>query len=204
MATEPSDLPATSSPRAGAARYRAALLCAILRKESGTGHDVLGRWSWLLPRIIALLVVGPLVSLAGVLGLPRVAPAPTLGEAPCIASSSQELEPVVVMITKSQILVGDDPTPVVVLPARDQLVQGGVDAKYKHGGASDMIVVPLADALARARGAACHGHEGEACPMEAIVVADATTPYRLLVEVLFTLGYSDVGKYHLMVRAPKK
>ena len=30
-------------------------------------------------------------------------------------------------------------------------------------------------------------------------MADRTTPYRLLIEVLFTLGQSEFGKYHLMV-----
>jgi len=34
---------------------------------------------------------------------------------------------------------------------------------------------------------------------EAIIIADKTTPYRLLVEVLYTLGQSEYGKYHLMV-----
>jgi biopolymer transport protein ExbD len=34
---------------------------------------------------------------------------------------------------------------------------------------------------------------------EALIVADATTPYRLLIEVLYTLGQSEFGKYHLMV-----
>ena len=35
-------------------------------------------------------------------------------------------------------------------------------------------------------------------------MADATTPYRLLMEVLFTLGQSEFGKYHLMVLSGKK
>jgi hypothetical protein len=34
--------------------------------------------------------------------------------------------------------------------------------------------------------------------------ADATTPYRLLIEVLFTLGQNEFGKYHLMVMQTKK
>jgi biopolymer transport protein ExbD len=39
---------------------------------------------------------------------------------------------------------------------------------------------------------------------EAIVVADGTTPYRVLIEILFTLGASEFGKYHLMVVSGKK
>jgi biopolymer transport protein ExbD len=34
---------------------------------------------------------------------------------------------------------------------------------------------------------------------EAIIIADGQTPYRLLIEVLYTLGQSEFGKYHLMV-----
>ena len=39
---------------------------------------------------------------------------------------------------------------------------------------------------------------------EAVIVADTTTPYRLLIEVLFTAGQSEFGKYHLMVKSGKK
>ena len=33
---------------------------------------------------------------------------------------------------------------------------------------------------------------------EAIIVADKSIPYRLLCEVLFTLGASEYNKFHLM------
>ena len=36
------------------------------------------------------------------------------------------------------------------------------------------------------------------------LVADETTPYKLLIEVLFTLGQSEFGKYHMMVLSGKK
>jgi len=39
---------------------------------------------------------------------------------------------------------------------------------------------------------------------EAIIIADMTTPYRLFIEVLFTLGQNEFGKYHLMVMQTKK
>ena len=38
---------------------------------------------------------------------------------------------------------------------------------------------------------------------EAIIIADSTIPYRLFVEVLFTLGQNEFGKYHLMVMQSK-
>ena len=44
----------------------------------------------------------------------------------------------------------------------------------------------------------------DASSSEAIIIADQTTPYRLFIEVLFTLGQSEFGKYHLMVMQGKK
>jgi hypothetical protein len=38
---------------------------------------------------------------------------------------------------------------------------------------------------------------------EAVIIADQTTPWRLLIEVLFTLGQSEYGRYHLMVMQSK-
>jgi biopolymer transport protein ExbD len=38
---------------------------------------------------------------------------------------------------------------------------------------------------------------------EAIIIADNTIPYRLFVEVLFTLGQNEFGMYHLMVMQSK-
>jgi len=107
-----------------------------------------------------------------------------------------------VVVSKTQILVGDDPAPVVLLPSRDSLAQSGIDAKYKRNGPNDLYVVPLANALQAARQTdkqirLAKGLDPSSS--EAIVIADATTPYRLLMEVLFTLGQSEYGKYHLMV-----
>jgi biopolymer transport protein ExbD len=116
-------------------------------------------------------------------------------------------EGTVVVISKSQILVGEDPNPVVLLPAREQVAQSGVDVKYKRSGPNDMYIVPLANALQHARETdkAIRTAKGlDPSSSEAIIVADTTTPYRLLIEVLFTLGQSEFGKYQLMVIAGKK
>jgi biopolymer transport protein ExbD len=116
-------------------------------------------------------------------------------------------EGTVVVISKSQILVGDDPNPVVLLPAREQVAQSGVDVKYKRSGPNDLYIVPLANALQHARETdkAIRTAKGlDPSTSEAIIVADTTTPYRLLIEVLFTLGQSEFGKYHLMVISGKK
>jgi biopolymer transport protein ExbD len=107
-----------------------------------------------------------------------------------------------VLISKTQILVGEDTHPVVMLPGRDSLAQSGIDAKYKRNGPNDLYIVPLANALQSARQTdkLIRQAKGlDASSSEAIVIADNTTPYRLLIEVLFTLGQSEYAKYHLMV-----
>jgi biopolymer transport protein ExbD len=124
-----------------------------------------------------------------------------------IITSEPAQEGTSVLISKTQILVGDDPHPVVLLPSRDSLAQSGIDAKYKRNGPNDLYIVPLANALQSARQTdkqirAAKGLDPSSS--EAIVIADTTTPYRLLIEVLFTLGQSEYGKYHLMVLSGTK
>ena len=107
-----------------------------------------------------------------------------------------------VIISKTQILVGEDPHPIVLLPGRDSLAQSGIDARHKRNGPNDLYIVPLANALQAARQTdkVIRQAKGlDPSSSEAIVIADHTTPYRLLIEVLFTLGQSEFGKYHLMV-----
>lgn len=110
----------------------------------------------------------------------------------------------VVTISKSQILVGDKR--VLDLPGRESLVQTGVGASFKRSGPNDLFIVPLGNALQSARRTdqAIRAAKGLGKgPSEAIIIADETTPYRLLVEVLWTLGQSEYGKYHLMVMQSK-
>ena len=107
---------------------------------------------------------------------------------------------VLVTVSKTQILVGDDK--VLTLPGRESLAQAGVDARFKRSGPNDLFIVPLGNALMAARktDVAVRRAKGlDPSSSEAIVIADKGTPYRLLMEVLFTLGQSEYGKYHLMV-----
>lgn len=109
-------------------------------------------------------------------------------------------EGVVVTVSKSQILVGDEK--VLTLPGRESLAQTGVGARYKRGGPNDIYIVPLGNALQAARRTDKLIRQAKGldpASSEAIIIADKTTPYRLLIEVLFTLGQSEFGKYHLMV-----
>jgi biopolymer transport protein ExbD len=124
-----------------------------------------------------------------------------------VMSSEPSDEGAVVIVSKTQILVGENPEPIVRLPSRDQLAQSGVDAKHKRSGPNDLFIVPLANALSAARenDKRIRTAKGlDAASSEAIIIADGTTPYRLLIEVLFTLGQSEFGKYHLMVISGKK
>jgi biopolymer transport protein ExbD len=119
-----------------------------------------------------------------------------------IIMSEPAQEGTTIVVSKTQILVGEDPSPVVVLPSRDSLAQSGIDAKYKRNGPNDLLIVPLANALQSARSTDKQIRKAKGLDpnsSEAIVVADTTTPYRLLIEVLFTLGQAEYGKYHLMV-----
>jgi hypothetical protein len=114
-------------------------------------------------------------------------------------------EGVVVTISKTQILVGDDK--VLALPGRESLAQTGVGARHKRGGPNDLYIVPLGNALQAARKTdkLLRQAKGlDASSSEAIIVADKTTPYRLLIEVLYTLGQTEYGKYHLMVIQSKQ
>ncbi len=111
-------------------------------------------------------------------------------------------EGVILIVSKTAILIGEEGEPVVKLPSRAQLAQQGLDARHKRSGPNDLYIVPLANRLRNARDIdkQLRAAKGlDTSTSEAIIIADATTPYRLLIEVLFTLGQSEFGKYHLMV-----
>jgi len=193
-----STTPAGPPPKASLVRYKAALRKAIRRNAREPEIDFLNITAMLdlMTIILVFLLKSVGASSASIpqskdLTLPR-----------SVMQGEPSQEGVVVVISKSQILVGDDPNPVAVLPTRDQLAQSGLDSKYKRSGPNDLYIVPLANALSHARETdkAVRAAKGlDPSMSEAIIVADATTPYRLLIEVLFTLGQSEYGKYHLMV-----
>jgi len=114
-------------------------------------------------------------------------------------------EGVIVTLSKTQILLDD--TQVLKLPSRESMVQTGVGATNKRNGPNDLYITPLGNALSRAREAdkVVRQTKGrDASYSEAIIIADRTTPYRLLMEVLFTLGQNEFARYHLMVMQAKK
>ncbi len=121
-----------------------------------------------------------------------------------ILDSEPTQEGVRVTISKTQMLVGDEA--VVALPTRQSMIQTGVGAKNKRGGPNDLYIVPLGNALGEARKTdkVVRQAKGlDASMSEAVIVADQSTPWRLLIEVLFTLGQSEFGRFHLMVMQSK-
>jgi biopolymer transport protein ExbD len=121
-----------------------------------------------------------------------------------IAKDDPHQEGVTLTISKSQILVGDQK--IIPLPGRESQAQTGVGAQHKRGGPNDLYIVPLGNVLQTARrtDVALRRAKGlDPSTSEAIIIADRGTPYRLFIEVLFTLGQSEFGKYHLMVMQSK-
>ena len=121
-----------------------------------------------------------------------------------VAKDDPHQEGVTLTISKSQILVGDQK--IIPLPGRESQAQTGVGAQNKRGGPNDLYIVPLGNVLQTARrtDVALRRAKGlDPSTSEAIIIADRGTPYRLFIEVLFTLGQSEFGKYHLMVMQSK-
>jgi len=112
--------------------------------------------------------------------------------------ASQEGVPII--ISKSHILVEDEA--VVDVPAD---ATHGVEAKFKRGGPNDLYITKLGQTVKAWRDVDRQVRPKEAAAgSEAIVIADKDTPYRLLVEVLFTLGQNEYNKFHLMVLQSSK
>jgi len=122
-----------------------------------------------------------------------------------VTKTDPHQEGVTLTISKSQILVGDQK--IIALPGRESQAQTGVGAQHKRGGPNDLDIVPLGNVLQTARrtDVALRRAKGlDPSTSEAIIIADKGTPYRLFIEVLFTLGQSEFGKYHLMVKSGKR
>ena len=110
--------------------------------------------------------------------LRRAAPAPSGASAPDKLTGG-------VIIDSSGTRLQGDAVPLVPLsadPAR------GADAAYKRHGPNDLYLVPLAQALEREAAAGRLSR-----PLRVIV--DERTPYRVLLEMLYTAGQSNVAEF---------
>jgi biopolymer transport protein ExbD len=190
-------------PQASVVRYKAAMRKSIRKNAKEPEIDFLNITAML--DLMTIILVFLLKSMAA--SSASIPQSTDLTLPSSVITTEAAQEGVVILISKTQILVGDDPNPIVSLPSREQLAQSGVDSRFKRSGPNDLYIVPLANALAHARDTdkAIRQAKGlDPSSSEAVIVADSTTPYRLLIEVLFTAGQSEFGKYHLMVRSGKK
>lgn len=190
-------------PAATVAQYKTELRKAIRRNEREHEIDFLNIVAML--DMMTIILVFLLMSMAS--SSASIPQSKDLTLPASILQSEPHQEGVAVIVTKSQILVGDNPNPVVVLPSRESLAQSGLDATYKKSGINDLHIVPLAESLLHVREMDKRlliAKGLDPSTSEAIVIVDETTPYRLLIEVLYTLGASSFGKYHLMVISAKK
>ena len=193
--------PAPKAPKASQAKFKAALRMAIRRNDHGHEVNFLNITAML--DIMTIILVFLLKSLGE--STASVPQSDDLKIPTSFVTSQPSMEGVVVTVSKSQILVGDEK--IMSLPSRQSLAQSGVGAQYKRSGPNDLYIVPLGNALQSARKTDKLVRQAkgmDASMSEAIVIADNTTPYRLFIEVLFTLGQNEFGKYHLMVMQKKK
>ena len=119
-----------------------------------------------------------------------------------ILTTEASQEGVPIIISKSHIMVEDEA--VVDVP---QDATHGVEAKYKRGGPNDLYITKLGQTVKAWRDTDRQIRQAtgkDASGSEAIIIADKDTPYRLLVEVLFTLGQNEFNKFHLMVLQSSK
>jgi biopolymer transport protein ExbD len=95
-----------------------------------------------------------------------------------------------VVVSKTWLMV--DGEQVLALPPVADAVRDGFGAKNKPSATSFGPVAPLVTAVKR------HRAEHPGASDEVLVLADGETPYRLLTEVLYTLGFERYLKFHLL------
>jgi biopolymer transport protein ExbD len=191
--------PAPAQPRASTVHYKAELRKAIRRNAVEPEVNYLNITAML--DIMTIILVFLLKTLGESSG--SVPQSKDLMLPKSVIQTQPAQEGVRVTVSKSQILVGNDK--VLDLPNNQLLAQSGVEARHKRG-ANSLYIVPLGNALASARqiDRAVREAKGlDPASSEAIIIADSTVPYRLFIEVLFTLGQNEFGKYHLMVMQAK-
>jgi len=113
-------------------------------------------------------------------------------------SPDSEPEGLPVIVSKSQVIVGET----VVCPVPPDAAQYGIEAKYKRGSRNDYFIVPLGSALQAWRDSDKRIRMAtgkDPSHSEAIIIGDQSTPYRLLTEVMYTLGQTEFTKFHMMV-----
>ena len=187
-------------PKAPISKYKAELRAAIRRNATEPEINFLNITAML--DIMTIILVFLLKSLGE--SSAAIPQSDDLRLPTSVVRTQQHQEGVVVTVSKTQILVSDNK--VVTLPGRESMAQTGVGANNKRNGPNDLYVVPLGNALHDARQTDRLIREAKGLDSrgsEAVIIADGTTPYRLLIEVLYTLGQNEFNKYHMMVMQAK-
>jgi biopolymer transport protein ExbD len=197
--TQPTTSPRPHAPQASVVKFKTALRKAIRKNAKEPEIDFLNITAML--DMMTIILVFLLKNMSASNAAPPQSD--DLKLPPSIMATEPKEEGVALFVTRSQILVGDNPDPVVTLPDRAQLASTGLDARFKRDGINGLYITPLGNALqvVREQDKAIRGAKGESpdSKSEAIIIADQNTPYRLLLEVLYTLGQSEFGKFRLMV-----
>ncbi len=192
-AASPAGSPPERQKPASVARYKRELRRAINKNRVEPEIDFLNITAMLDMMTIILVFLLKSMSQSSA-SLPQSSDL-TMPKSVLTTEASQE--GVAVLISKSSIIVDDN----IVAPVPADATHG-VEGKYKRSGPTDLYIVPLANALQswRERDRQVRLATGkDPSSSEAIIIADENTPYRLLTEVLFTLGQCEFAKFHLMV-----
>jgi biopolymer transport protein ExbD len=133
--------------------------------------------------------------------------APTAATA--VAAGPRRIEPVVplstsmmsapsdallVVLSREGLSLGRDGPILAVADLDPAAWSDGFDARYKRGSRNDLYLVPLGTALQAA-------HPGAASAPTVVIAADASIPYRMLHEALYTVGQASVTTGYLLVRS---
>lgn len=193
----PSNAGSAPVARASHVRYKAALRRAIRRNAKEPDIDFLNITAML--DMMTIILVFLLKNMSSSNAAPPQSDDLKLPVS--VLTTPPKEEGVALFITKSQIALADNPDPIVQLPDRAQLASTGLDARYKRDGINGFYITPLGNALqvVREQDKAIRAAKGLDDKSEAIIIAHEETPYRLLMEVLATLGQSEFGRFRLMV-----
>ncbi len=117
-------------------------------------------------------------------------------QVPASKSRLMAKEAVSVFVTKKVVLIEGEP----VAPINN----GKVDSSLKPDGDNGYLIQPIVDILgkiARRERKVAEMSDGK-FESELMVVADKSTPYRLLTEVLYSCGQAGYSNYRLIVLKP--
>lgn len=118
-------------------------------------------------------------------------------QVPLSTTQLRPKEAVTITVTKRVILVdGDGIAPIT---------SGKVDSAVKRDGENGYYITPLVDMLEKHARKEKKVAELTGVPWEAqlMLIADQTTPYRLLTEVLYSSGQAGYANYRLLVLKSK-